>query len=106
MFRIKKVISYLFGRELISSMRIKKKKRVDTYDGLMLSSDIAFAESARALAKAQEIAEYNKDIDAIVAISDRWAVLARTLELGDAGDNVVPFGFSSMVKGEEEHDHS
>lgn len=105
MYKIKKVILSLFGRELISSMRIRKKKKIDMLSGGVLSSDTAFAESARALSRALEIAEYNRDIDAIVAISDRWAVLARTLEMNDSQENKIPLGFS-IGRQEEEDDDS
>jgi ABC-type sugar transport system substrate-binding protein len=60
-------------------------------------------QSAKALAKAQEIAEYNKDIDAIVAISDRWAMLARALD-ADENENIrIPIGFSVDKEDKDEH---
>ena len=94
----------LFGREWISKMRIRRKRKrtIDTKTGGVLSSDSAFAESAKALAKAQEIAEYNRDIDAIVAISDRWAVLARTLEMDEEEETRIPMGFSVVNRNQEE----
>ena len=107
MFRIRTVILSLFGRESIFNMRIRKNKKrtIDMTTSSVLSSDSAFAESARALSSAQKIAEYNRDIDAMVAISDRWAVLARTLEMNESQDNKIPMGFSFREE-EEEHDHS
>lgn len=85
-------------------MRLKRKKKIDMRETGVLSSDTAFAESAKALAKAQEIAEWNKDIDAIVAISDRWAVLARTLEQAENENVRIPIGFG--LSNEEENDNS
>jgi hypothetical protein len=89
-------------------MRIRKtkKKTIDMRNGDMLSSDTAFAQSAKALAKAQEIAEYNRDVDAIVAIADRWNLLARTLESSEEEVQRIPLGFSVSSSEEEEHDHS
>lgn len=95
-----------FGRGLISKMRIRRrrKKTIDMAQTNVLSSDTAFAQSAIALAKAQEIAEYNRDIDAIIAISDRWGVLARTLELGDEEQQKLPIGFTVDKEESDEHD--
>lgn len=109
MFKIKKGILYQFGKELISSMRItrkRKEKDIDTGRGYMLSSDTAFVQSANSLALALEIAEYNRDIDAILAISDRWAILGRVLERDETVDNRIPIGFSTREEEAQEHDHS
>lgn len=86
-------------------MRIRKRrqKSIDMRESNVLSSDTAFAQSAKALAKAQEIAEYNRDIDAIVAISDRWAVLARTLESNSVEQDKIPLGFTRESEGIDEH---
>jgi ABC-type sugar transport system substrate-binding protein len=87
-------------------MRIRRrnrKKTIDTRHVNVLSSDSAFAESAKALAKAQEIAEYNKDIDAIVAISDRWAMLARALDADENQATRMPIGFSVEKEDKDEH---
>lgn len=85
-------------------MRIRKRrqKRIDMHNTSVLSSDTAFAQSAKALFKAQEIAEYNMDIDAIVAISDRWNMLARALDAGTEQEK-MPLGFVREQEGEDEH---
>jgi ABC-type sugar transport system substrate-binding protein len=86
-------------------IRRRRQKRIDMAQTNVLSSDTAFAQSAMALAKAQEIAEYNRDIDAIIAISDRWGVLARTLELGDEEQQKLPMGFTVDKEDLDEHNH-
>jgi hypothetical protein len=86
--------------------RRRHKKAIDMRDSNVLSSDSAFAQSAKALLKALEIAEYTKDIDAIVAISDRWAVLARTLELNNLESDKMPMGFVFDREREDENDNS
>lgn len=107
MFRTRRATSSQSGREWISKMRIRRNRRktIDMRDGNVLSSDTALVQSAKALAKAQEIAEYNRDIDAIVAIADRWNLLARTLEASEEETQKIPLGFS-VTQSEEEHDHS
>ena len=94
-----------FGRELIFKMRIRRrrKKTIDMRQSNVLSSDTAFAQSAIALAKAQEIAEYNRDIDAIVAISDRWAMIARSLNADEEENIKLPMGFAVEKEESDEH---
>lgn len=87
-------------------MRIRRKirkKTIDTRQNGVLSSDSAFVQSAMALAKAQEIAEYNRDIDAIVAIADRWAILARALDSNESDTARMPIGFSVDKEDRDEH---
>lgn len=44
-----------------------------------LSEETAILAGALTLISAQKIAEFNKDIDALVAISERWLTLSRLL---------------------------
>lgn len=79
----------------------KKKKKVDRHCEHMVSSDSAYAESARALRAAYKIAKFNKDLEAILAISDRWTAIGRLLE--EDSDNKIPMGFTGIGAGNE-HD--
>lgn len=70
----------------------KKKKGLDKKQGFMVSSDSAFLESAKALKAAYKIAKHNRDLEAILLISDRWSAMGRILESED--DVRIPMGFA------------
>lgn len=80
----------------------RKKKKVDKVVTTVVSSDIAIYQSAKALRKAQKIAEYNKDLDALVVIAERWMTLSRVLE-ADKEDSRIPMGFI-RDEGSNEHE--
>lgn len=79
----------------------RKKKKVDKVVKTVVSSDMAIHQSAKALKRAQKIAEYNKDLDALVVIAERWMTLSRVLE-ADKEDNRIPMGFIKD-EGNDEH---
>ena len=81
----------------------KGKKIVDKATHLVVSSDSAYIQSAKALNEALKIARFNKDLEAIIAISDRWTQLARLLE---PEDNRTPLGFTTSNEENNEHNHS
>lgn len=78
----------------------KKKKTLDRPHYNVISSDTAFNRSAEALMEAYRIAKFNRDLDAIVAIADRWSMLGRVLEKEE--DIKLPMGFRQL-EGEDEH---
>lgn len=78
----------------------KKRKTVDRNHFNVISSDTAFEKSAEALREAYKIAKFNRDLDAIVAIADRWSMLGKILEKDD--DVRLPMGFRQL-EGEDEH---
>lgn len=80
----------------------KKKKSLDIPHFNMITSGIAFDNSAEALTEAYRIAKFNRDLDAIVAISDRWSMLGRILE--KEKDVKLPMGFTREVEDKDEHD--
>jgi hypothetical protein len=79
----------------------KKRKELDKVDYNMVSSVIAFENSAAALKEAYKIARFNRDLDAIVAISDRWSMLGRILEREE--DVKLPIGFTREVEDKDEY---
>lgn len=79
----------------------RKKKKVDRMVKTVVSSDMAIHQSAKALKRAQKIAEYNKDLDALVVIAERWMTLSRVLE-ADKEDSRIPMGF---IRDEGSHEH-
>lgn len=76
----------------------KRKKDLDSRVIHVVSSDSAYLESAKALKAAYKIAKYNRDLEAIIAIADRWAAIAKYLETDS--DMRIPMGFSSAAKEE------
>ena len=79
----------------------KKKKAIDSNSSFVVSSDSAFLESAKALKAAYKIAKHNRDLEAILAISDRWSAMGRLLESED--DARLPMGFAISDRSEHEH---
>lgn len=55
------------------------EKKLIEFIGDELDEESAILAGALTLVSAQKIAEYNKDIDALVAISERWLTLSRLL---------------------------
>ena len=80
----------------------KKKKKLDTMAGSVVSSDTAMIASAMSLTAAFKIAEFNKDLDALVAIADRWMTISKILE--DDSDTKTSFGFSGIAPKVKEPD--
>jgi hypothetical protein len=80
----------------------KAKKIVDKSSHLVVSSDSAYIQSAKALNEALKIARFNRDLEAIIAISDRWTQLARLLE---PEDDRTPLGFTMGNEEKNEHNH-
>lgn len=78
-----------------------KKKNIDKESKFVVSSDSAFLESAKALKAAYKIAKHNRDLEAILAISDRWSAMGRLLE-SDA-DTKLPMGFAISDRNDSEH---
>jgi hypothetical protein len=70
----------------------KNKKGIDKKQSFVVSSDAAFLESAKALKAAYKIAKHNRDLEAILLISDRWSAMGRMLESED--DIRIPMGFT------------
>ena len=80
----------------------KNKKGIDKKQSFVVSSDSAFLESAKALKAAYKIAKHNRDLEAILLISDRWSVMGRMLESDD--DVRIPLGFTgSNDRNDSEH---
>lgn len=79
----------------------KKRKELDNFEFNVITSDIAFENSAAALKEAYKIAKFNRDLDAIVAISDRWSMLGRILESEE--DVKLPMGFTRELEDKDEH---
>ena len=79
----------------------KKKKAIDRSKSSVLTSDIAFENTAKALKEAYKIAKFNRDLDAIVAISDRWSMLARVLD--NEEEVKLPMGFVREQEDRDEH---
>ncbi len=55
------------------------EKKLTKLIGYELDEESAILAGALTLVSAQKIAEYNKDIDALVAIAERWLTLSRLL---------------------------
>lgn len=81
----------------------KKKNALDKKKDFVVSSDAAFLESAKALKAAYKIAKHNRDLEAILAISDRWSAMGRILE--QDSDERLPVGFA-MTTDRSDNDHN
>lgn len=66
------------------------EKKLTKLIGYELDEESAILAGALTLVSAQKIAEYNKDIDALVAIAERWLTLSRLLsdEMSDRYGNI------------------
>lgn len=58
-------------------------------------------QSKNALFEANRIAKFNKDLEALIAISDRWTVLAGRIKELDSNSRVM-LGFTSSIDEQEE----
>jgi len=81
------------------------KKLQKLIDGDELTEESAILAGALTLMSAQEIANYNRDIDALVAISERWLALSRLLS-EEATEKYANIGFAieqaqKMIEEEE-----
>lgn len=79
----------------------KNKNTLDKKVAKLITSDAAFLNSAEALKEAYRLAKFNRDLDALVAISDRWSMLGRVLEKEE--DIKLPMGFSVEKEESDEH---
>jgi len=79
----------------------RRKKKVDKVSEEVVSSNMAISNSAKSLKQAYKIAKYNKDLDALVAISERWMTLSRIIDASE-GKEKLPMGF---IVEEEESEH-
>lgn len=79
----------------------KNKNTLDKKVAKLITSDAAFLNSAEALKEAYRLAKFNRDLDALVAISDRWSMLGRVLEKEE--DIKLPMGFSVEKEVSDEH---
>lgn len=84
--------SLLYGSNQ-NGRNMKKNKKED----LVLNS---LKKSSRALKKAQEVAEYNKDIEALIVISERWMNLSQLIKSLDKPKQQM-LGFTSMTEEED-----
>lgn len=73
-------------------MKKLDKKLQKLIAGDELTEESALLAGALTLMAAQEIAHYNKDIDALVAISERWLAMSRLLS--DESDKYANIGFA------------
>lgn len=74
-------------------MKKLDKKLQKLIDGDELTEESALLAGALTLMAAQEIAHYNKDIDALVAISERWLAMSRLLS-EESSDKYANIGFA------------
>lgn len=73
-------------------MKKTDKRLQKLIDGDELTEESALLAGALTLMAAQEIANYHKDIDALVAISERWLAISRLL--GEESDKYANIGFA------------
>lgn len=79
----------------------KSRKIVDKASHTMVSSDVAYLQSAKILKEAFKVARFNRDVEAMMLISDRWTQIARILEI-ETENGKMPIGFA--MNSEETHE--
>lgn len=77
------------------------EKKLEKLIGQELNEETAILGAALLLVSAQKVAEFNSDIDALVAISERWMALSKLLSEEDQ-EAYGSFGFRGTNETKED----